>query len=55
MILRGVPLFPYYDLGAGGGGLWKVSNENDIRHGGGGNNFFPEKEKEMKICCWTLL
>ena len=48
MILRGgggVTLFPYYDLG----GLWKISNENDIKHrGGGGNHFFPEKEKEMK-------
>ena len=50
----GVTLFPYYDLG---GGLWKISNENDIEHsgGGGGNHFFPEKEKEMKICSWTLL
>ena len=29
-------------------------NENDIRHGGGGgNNFFPEKEKEMKICSYN--
>ena len=42
MILRGVTLFPYYDLG----GLWKISNENE---GGGGNHFFLEKE--MKICC----
>ena len=45
MILRGVTLFPYYDVG--GGGLWKISNGNDIEHRGG-NNFFPEKEKEMK-------
>ena len=30
MILRGVTLFPYYDLG--GGGLWKISNENYIEH-----------------------
>ena len=56
MILRGVgiTLFPYYDLG---GGLWKISNENYIKHrrGGEGKHFFPEKEKEMKICCWTLL
>ena len=53
MILRGVTPFPYYDLG---GGLWKISNENDIEHrGGGGNHFFPEKEMEMKICCWALL
>ena len=22
---------------------------------GGANHFFPEREKEMKICCWTLL
>ena len=29
MILRGVTLFPYYDLG---GGLWKISNENYIEH-----------------------
>ena len=50
MILRGVTLFPYYDLG----GLWKISNENDIEHRGG-QPFFPEKEKEMKICGWTLL
>ena len=50
MILRGVTLFPYYDLG----GLWKISNENDIKHRGG-KHFFPEKEKEMKICCWMLL
>ena len=49
----GVTLFPYYDLG---GGLWKIPNENYIEHGGGGGQpFFPEKEKEMKICCWTLL
>ena len=40
MILRrGVTLFPYYDLGGVGGG----------------QPFFPEKEKEMEICCWTLL
>ena len=55
MILRGgggVTLFSYYDLG--GGGLWKISNENYIEHRGG-QPFFPEKEKEMKICCWTLL
>ena len=33
MILRGVTLFPYYDLGGGeGGGLWKISNENYIEH-----------------------
>ena len=32
MILRGVTLFPYCDLG--GGGLWKISNENDIEHRG---------------------
>ena len=30
----GVTLFPYYDLG--GGGLWKISNENYIKHRGGG-------------------
>ena len=51
MILRGVTLFPYYDLG---GGLWKISNENDIEHRGV-SIFFPEKEKEMKICCWMIL
>ena len=46
---EGVTLFPYYDLG---GGLWKISNENYIEHGGeGATIFFPEKEKEMKICC----
>ena len=51
MILRGVTLFPYYDLQ----GLWKFSNESDIEYigggGGGGNHFFPGKEKEMKMCC----
>ena len=44
MILRGVTLFPYYDLGE----LWNISNKNDIALGRGGNHFFPEKEKEMK-------
>ena len=39
MILRRVTLFPYYDLG-GGGGLWKIPNENDIEHGGKGQPFF---------------
>ena len=33
MILRGVTLFLYCDLG-GGGGLWKIFNENDIEHRG---------------------
>ena len=38
------------------GGLWKIPNQNDIEHRGGADKFFfPEKEKEMKICCWTLL
>ena len=23
--------------------------------GGGGNHFYPEKEKEMEIWCWRLL
>ena len=45
-----VTLFPYYDLG----GLWKIFNENDMEHRGA-NYFFPEKEKEMKICCWVPL
>ena len=37
MILRGgVTLFPYYDLG----GLWKISNENDISKGRGATIFF---------------
>ena len=34
MILKGggrVTLFPYYDSG----GMWKISNENDIEHRGG--------------------
>ena len=43
MILSGVTLFPNFDLG----GLWKISNENDIEHTEWGNHFFPEKEKEM--------
>ena len=52
MILRGITLFPFYDLG----GQWKISNENDIEHfrWAGANHFFPEKEKEMKICCRTV-
>ena len=41
MILRRVTLFPYYDLG----GLWKISNENDIEHREGQPFFFPEKRK----------
>ena len=40
MILRRVTLFPYYDLGGGGGWLWKIPNENDIEHGGRGQPFF---------------
>ena len=51
MILRGVTLFPYYDLG-GGCGKFPMKMTSSI---GGANNFFPEKEKEMKICCWMLL
>ena len=48
----GVTLFPYYDLG----GAVEISNENYIKQRGWGcNHFFPEKEKEVKICCWTLL
>ena len=31
MILRGVTPFSYYDLG----GLWEISKENDMEHGGG--------------------
>ena len=42
----------YYDLG--GGRLWKIYHENYIEHRGN-QLFFPEKEKEMKICRWTLL
>ena len=52
MILRGggggVTLFPYYHLG-GGCGQFPTKITSSI--GGGGNHFFPEKEKEMKICC----
>ena len=54
MILRGVTLFPYYDLGGRGGGCGKFPMKMTSSIGGG-NHFFPEKEKEMKICCWTLL
>ena len=43
MILRGV--IPFLLL-LFRGGLYKISNEYDIEHGGGGNHFFPEKEKE---------
>ena len=51
MILRGVTLFPYYDLEGGCGKFpTKITSSID---GGGGNHFFPEKEKEMKICFWT--
>ena len=49
MILRGVILFPCYDLG----GLWKIS-ENDIEHRGD-QLFFPEKEKEMKMLLDALI
>ena len=49
MILRGVTLFPTMIYGEGEG-LWKISDENDIKHRGA-NYFFPEKEKEIKICC----
>ena len=48
----GVTLFPYYDLGGA------VENFQEKLHrawGGGGQPFFPEKEKEMKICRSTLL
>ena len=54
MILRGgggVTLFPYYDLG-GGCGKFPTKIMSSI---GGANLFVPEKEKEMKTCCWTLL
>ena len=30
-------------------GLWKIFG-NDVEHRGA-SHFFPEKEKEMKICC----
>ena len=51
MILRGATLFPYYDLG-GGFGKFPTKMTSSIW---GANHFIPEKEKEMKICCWTLL
>ena len=44
MILRELTLFSFYYLG----GLWKISNKNDIERRGA-NHFFPEKEKEMKM------
>ena len=42
IILRGVTLFPYYDLG----GLWKISNENDIEHREDQPFFFPKKKRK---------
>ena len=41
MIFRGVTLFLFYNLG----GLWKISNENDIEHRGWGEPFFSWKRK----------
>ena len=44
MILRGGgTLFPRYDLG--GGGLWKISNENYIGHRGPPIFFLKKKRK----------
>ena len=52
MILRGGgTLFPYYDLG----GAVENFQRKLHRAWGGATIFFPEKEKEMKICRWTLL
>ena len=48
MILRRVTLFPYYDLG-GGGGCGKFPMKMTSSMGERGNHSFPEKEKEMKI------
>jgi len=50
--------------GGGGGGVfsffpycgWGGWGETDIEHREErATIFFPDKEKEMKICCWTLL
>ena len=46
-----VTLFPYYDLGAVENFQRKLTSSME----GGATICFPKKEKEMKICCWTLL
>ena len=53
MTLRwGGTLFPYYDFGGGGCGKFPTKMTSSI---GGANYLCPEKGKEMKICCWTVL
>ena len=51
MILRGVTLYPYYDLM---GDCGKFPTKMTLSSAGA-NHFFPEVEKEIKIWCWTLL
>ena len=51
MILRGVTLSPYYDLG---GDCGKFPTKMTLSLAGT-NHFFPEIEKEIKICWWTLI
>ena len=54
MILRGGHSFPYYDLGGAVENFHRKIHDIEHREGGGeGYHFFPEKE--IKICCWTLL
>ena len=55
MILRGggqITFFSYYDLG---GAVGNFQRKLHRAWGEGGQPFFPEKEKEIKICCWALL
>ena len=51
-ILTGIHSFPYNDLGGKGCGKFATKMKLSI---GGASDFFPEKEKEMKICCCRLL
>ena len=51
MILRGGHSFSSTIIE---GRLCKISNEYDIEHRGT-NHYFPEKEKEVKTCCGTIL
>ena len=49
----GVTLFPYYNLG--GGGLWKISNENYIEHGGGATILQELKDDLLDDTEWPVV
>ena len=46
MILKGGHSFSLLCFRGGGGGLWKISKENDIEHRGGPTIFFLKKGNE---------